>query len=103
MERGPILATAASNVAVDNLLEGLIENGVNAIRIGRPVKVRESLRNSTLDAKMEVHPLKQDLDFIEKEFQEIMKKLPSLRGKEKGMAHKDLSRCKKDRMDIEKG
>ena len=52
---------------------------------------------------MEVHPLKQDLDFIEKEFQEIMKKLPSLRGKDKGMAHKDLSRCKKDRMDIEKG
>ena len=103
MERGPILATAASNVAVDNLLEGLVENGVNAIRIGRPVKVRESLRNSTLDAKMEVHPLKQDLDFVEKEFQEIMKKLPSLRGKEKGMAHKDLSRCKKDRMDIEKG
>ena len=51
---------------------------------------------------MEVHPLKQDLDFIEKEFQEIMKKLLSA-WEGKGMAHKDLSRCKKDRMDIEKG
>ena len=102
MERGPILASAASNVAVDNLLEGLVNNGVNAIRIGRPVKVRESLRDSTLDAKMEAHPLAQDLEFIEKEFQQLMKKLPSLRGKEKGMAHKEISRCKKDRMDIEK-
>ena len=60
-----------------------MNNGVNAIRIGRPVKVRENLRDSTLDAKMEAHPLAQDLEFIEKEFQQLMKKLSSLRGKEK--------------------
>ena len=53
--RGPILATAESNVAVDNLLEGLLEAGIRAVRTGRPVKVRESLRQATLDAQLEQH------------------------------------------------
>ena len=51
---GPLLATAESNVAVDNLLEGLLDLGVKALRIGRPVKVRETLRSATLDAVLEL-------------------------------------------------
>ena len=49
---GPILATADSNVAVDNLLKGLLDKGIKAIRIGQPVKVRERLREATLAAQM---------------------------------------------------
>ena len=36
-------------------------SGVNAVRIGQPVKVRASLREATLDARLEHHPLQEDL------------------------------------------
>lgn len=49
----PVLAVAASNVAADELLEGLRAIGVRAIRVGQTVSVRESLRNATLDAALE--------------------------------------------------
>jgi superfamily I DNA and/or RNA helicase len=88
---GPLLATAESNVAVDNLLEGLLDMGVKALRIGRPVKVREALRDATLDALVEQHPMQEELAFLQDEQRQLRKALPSLRGKEKGLMHKDIS------------
>lgn len=55
-ENIPILATAYTNVAVDNLLEGLRACGIDALRLGRPVKVREELRDATLQARLALHP-----------------------------------------------
>ena len=91
MGRGPILATAESNVAVDNLLEGLLDNGVNAIRIGRPVKVREGLREATLDAILKNHPAQEEIEFIRKENEAVKRGLSGLRGKDKGLAHKEVN------------
>ena len=38
-----MLASSDSNIAVDNLLEGLIKAGVRAVRLGRPDNVRPEL------------------------------------------------------------
>ena len=84
MGRGPILATAESNVAVDNLLEGLLDMGVNAVRIGRPVKVREHLREATLDAQLEHHPMQEELRFIREQNDDLRRSLSSLKGKKRG-------------------
>lgn len=48
-----ILATATSNVAVDNLLESLIENGVDAVRVGHPARAHPALREHTLDYRLQ--------------------------------------------------
>ncbi len=89
-DTAPILASAESNVAVDNLLEGLLELGVKAVRIGRPVKVREALRDATLDAQLEYHPLQEELEYIRDENNELRRGLSKLKGKEKGLTHRDI-------------
>lgn len=51
-----LLACAHSNVATDNLLEGLVALGVRAVRLGRPANVRSSLWPHTMDAHLQQQP-----------------------------------------------
>ncbi|CAN0490752.1 unnamed protein product, partial [Laminaria digitata] len=51
-----VLATAFSNVAADNLLEGVTKLGMRGVRVGRPATVRPTLWHATLDALVENHP-----------------------------------------------
>ena len=44
-----VLATADSNVAVDNMVDFLNEGGVSVVRVGHPARVTETLREHTLD------------------------------------------------------
>ncbi|MBF93223.1 MAG: hypothetical protein CMB78_05560 [Euryarchaeota archaeon] len=99
---GTVLAVADSNVAVDNLLEGLVKRGVRAVRLGQPVKVREGLRDSTMDAEMERHPLRKDLMSHIELNEKLARRIKGMRGgKEKGLAHRDLSRGWKEVKRIE--
>jgi len=54
-----ILATAASNAAVDHLLELCLEQGIPSIRVGHPARVLPHLVEHTLDLKVEDHPDRQ--------------------------------------------
>ena len=91
-ETGPILACADSNVAVDNLVGGLVDNDVRVVRIGRPVKVREELRNSTLDALIEQHPDREEVKMMIDDVMSMRKEVANLKGRERGLAHRDISK-----------
>jgi predicted DNA helicase len=47
-----VLATADSNVAVDNVVEMLAGAGVDVVRVGHPARVTPSLRDHTLDGRL---------------------------------------------------
>ncbi|MBI4371383.1 MAG: AAA family ATPase [Elusimicrobia bacterium] len=51
------LATAPSNIAVDNILEKLLGTGLRVVRLGHPARTLESLRHGNLSAQVEEDPL----------------------------------------------
>ncbi len=56
VDRGEsVLATAASNTAVDNMVEFLVEQGADVVRLGHPARVTPTLQEHTLDARIEDH------------------------------------------------
>jgi len=48
-----VLATAASNTAVDTMLAFLVGQGVDAVRLGHPARVTPALHAHTLDARIQ--------------------------------------------------
>ena len=51
-----LLLTAASNTAVDRMLELALDAGLSAIRVGHPARVAEAFQQHTLDLLVEEHP-----------------------------------------------
>lgn len=54
---GRVLATAPSNIAVDNILERLLPTGLRVVRLGHPARTLESLRHGNLAAQVEADPV----------------------------------------------
>ncbi len=48
-----VLATAASNTAVDNLAERLVDAGLSVVRLGHPARVSPRIEAHTMDALLE--------------------------------------------------
>lgn len=53
----PVLVTAHTNVAVDNLVDGLRAQGLKVLRAGSALRVPGSLQDLTFEARLEEHPL----------------------------------------------
>ncbi|GMH33318.1 hypothetical protein BSKO_01152 [Bryopsis sp. KO-2023] len=52
-----ILVTASSNVAVDNLVAGLVRQKMKVVRLGQPSKAIPEVREATLDARLQKDPV----------------------------------------------
>lgn len=70
----PILVCTYTNVAVDNLVEGLAASGVKPLRVGSGGKVKKSLYPHTLESKLENHPLRLEFERLTQEGEKLKKK-----------------------------
>ncbi|MDY6764970.1 MAG: IGHMBP2 family helicase, partial [Halobacteria archaeon] len=67
-----VLATAASNTAVDNMVEFLVKQGVDVVRVGHPARVTPVLRKHTLDSIIEENSTYQESRELREEAFEIL-------------------------------
>ncbi|PRP84909.1 hypothetical protein PROFUN_07563 [Planoprotostelium fungivorum] len=55
-KRVPILCAADTNVAVDNLLEGLCNAKIHCLRIGQTEKIRREYKDNSVEIQVKKHP-----------------------------------------------
>ncbi|KAA1260878.1 RecBCD enzyme subunit RecD [Rubripirellula obstinata] len=74
VQRGEsVLACAASNTAVDNLLERLVRMMPDVLRVGHPARVFESLRGHTLDELVDSDPSTEVVREMRRDVQDLMR------------------------------
>lgn len=73
-KRLSVLASAPSNIAVDNILEKLLKHNVRAVRLGHPARISEELRHATLDALVAHDPMQADIRKMRQEFDRMAKR-----------------------------
>jgi ATP-dependent RNA/DNA helicase IGHMBP2 len=62
-----VLASAPSNIAVDNMLEKLLDAGLRVVRVGHPARTLESLRHATLMAQVAERPERKLIDDLDRD------------------------------------
>jgi len=93
-----VLATAESNVAVDNLVERLVGK-VDVVRVGHPSRVSKDLKDTTLASLTETHPdfgkarkLREEADKLIVKRDEFLKPVPQLR---RGLSDEEILKLAK--------
>lgn len=74
----PVLVCTYTNVAVDNLVEGLAKVGVNPLRVGSQGNIRPSLITHSLDYKMQMHHLYPTFGEVTKDIENLANEIRDL-------------------------
>lgn len=74
-ERKRVLASAPSNIAVDNMVEKLLRYDLRMVRVGHPARVLEALHHVTLAAQQEEHEGQREIKMMDDERHRLITQL----------------------------
>lgn len=102
-----VLACAASNTAVDNLLERLVSMMPSVVRVGHPARVFESLRGHTLDELVEADSSTKVVRDMWREIDELMREASKYKrsreaGRRRGELYAEAGRLRQQARALER-
>jgi hypothetical protein len=77
----PILVCTYTNMALDHIVEGLVGRGLKPLRVGLVAKVRPALKDYGLEAYLDRHPRRNDLERLVREEMSLQEKAQLLKKK----------------------
>jgi ATP-dependent RNA/DNA helicase IGHMBP2 len=80
-----VLATAPSNIAVDNILEKLLDTGLRVVRLGHPARTLESLRHGNLALLTEADPVYEQVREIDAARERLIHRVSRTGGRDRGV------------------
>jgi ATP-dependent RNA/DNA helicase IGHMBP2 len=103
MRKQKVLATAASNIAVDNMVERLLARGIKCCRIGHPARLLPTVVEACLDSMVYKDDYAKNLRDSKREMKDILNKMSKSKDKEtKYGLRKQFQFMKKDLKSLEK-
>lgn len=103
-----VIIAAASNLAIDNIAERLVNLKLPITRLGHPARVLDSLSRSTLEYQLNTSDESEIIRDLKKEINENLVKLSAqgkekLRGKARASVYQDVQALRKDYRQRERG
>lgn len=105
---GRVLASAPSNIAVDNMVEKLLPWNLRIVRMGHPARIMEPLRHVTLSALEEEHPSHEKVVRMDHDRLRLLKQLHRKQERSRGMSGADkrelsnmINQLRKEASDME--
>jgi hypothetical protein len=70
----PILVCTYTNMALDHIVEGLVGRGLKPLRVGIDAKVRPTVKDYVLEAYLDRHPRRNELERLVREETRLQEK-----------------------------
>ena len=74
----PILVCTYTNMALDHVVEGLVGRGLKPLRVGIDGKVQPTLREYSLEAYLDRHPRRTELERLVRDETNLQEKMRTL-------------------------
>ncbi len=94
-ERKRVLASAPSNISVDNMVEKMLPYDLRIVRVGHPARVMEALHHVTLAAQQQEHTGQREIKMMDDERHRLINQLRRRQDRGDGLTNSERNEARR--------